>query len=143
MREEEISRTKTEWAQDWQKKGKSTWTRKIVPNLRPWIERKHGEIDRLLTQALSGHGVFNTYLHATGKAKNDICLYCEHVDTPEHALFECTNFTEVREKTEGNDGKMTAENVMRRMTKSKSGWDKYAEMLTEIGKGKGKRQKPL
>ena len=39
------------------------WTRKFIPDLRPWLNRKFREIDYYITQKLTGHGHFKEYLH--------------------------------------------------------------------------------
>lgn len=51
------------------------------------FQRKHGQINRLLTEALRGRGVFNTYLHVIGKVISDECSYCGEEDTLEQALW--------------------------------------------------------
>uniref|UniRef100_A0A1B6H3Z2 Uncharacterized protein n=1 Tax=Cuerna arida TaxID=1464854 RepID=A0A1B6H3Z2_9HEMI len=47
-----------EWAQD---TGKAEWTKRLIPDLRLWVNRKHGECSYHLTQVLSGHGCFGAY----------------------------------------------------------------------------------
>jgi len=39
------------------------WTKKFVPDLRPWLNRKFREIHYYITQKLTGHGHFKEYLH--------------------------------------------------------------------------------
>lgn len=57
----------------------------ILPNLNDWIERKHDSVSFHLTQLLTGHGCFNSYLYKIGKTDSPICAHCgrEH-DTAEH-----------------------------------------------------------
>ncbi|CAL1687484.1 unnamed protein product [Lasius platythorax] len=66
----------------------------ILPNLNDWIERKHGSVSFHLTQLLTGHGCFNSYLYKIGKADSPICAHCgrEH-DTAEHTLQACTTWS--------------------------------------------------
>ncbi|CAH2217945.1 jg23323, partial [Pararge aegeria aegeria] len=83
----------------WVKKG--AWTRELIGDLKKWHNRKHGEVDRWITQALSGHGVFNTYLFAIGKAPREECYFCGEEDTPRHAIFECPACTDLRSVAQG------------------------------------------
>ncbi|XP_037942566.1 uncharacterized protein LOC119675439 [Teleopsis dalmanni] len=51
-----------EWQQRWEQSSKGRWTYTLIPNIKEWVLRKHGEIDYNLTQILSGHGGFLEYL---------------------------------------------------------------------------------
>uniref|UniRef100_A0A2S2NSD1 Retrovirus-related Pol polyprotein from type-1 retrotransposable element R1 n=1 Tax=Schizaphis graminum TaxID=13262 RepID=A0A2S2NSD1_SCHGA len=43
-----------------------------------------------MTQALTGHGCFQHYLHRMGRAENQRCMHCPCAsDTAEHTLFRC------------------------------------------------------
>lgn len=79
-----------EWQDRWSRGSKGAWTRRIIPELETWIGRKHGGLNYHLTQALTGHGCFEEYLHKIGKAVSNCCTYCIQVpDSPEHTLFHC------------------------------------------------------
>ncbi|XP_052746990.1 uncharacterized protein LOC128199854 [Bicyclus anynana] len=118
-----------EWDRDWRGQGKGTWTRELIPDLIKWHKREHGEVDRWLTQALCGHGVFKTYLFAIGKAQDESCYFCDEEDTPRHALFECPGTTDVRAAAEGTNEGVNASNLISRMLSSEEQWQKYAHML--------------
>nr|XP_008191547.1 PREDICTED: uncharacterized protein LOC103312512 [Tribolium castaneum] len=48
----------------WQKRWHATedcWTKKLIRDIEPWVERKHGALNYNLTQILTGRGVFNTF----------------------------------------------------------------------------------
>lgn len=48
------------------------------------------EVTFYITQALSGHGCFTSYLHRFGKADYLACVFCEYGDdNAEHTLFYC------------------------------------------------------
>ncbi|CAH2233980.1 jg20059 [Pararge aegeria aegeria] len=132
--EEERKRTLIEWEAEWRSRGKGAWTRELIPNLKEWMERKHGEVDRWLTQVLSGHGVFNTYLHTIGKAISDECPYCGENDTPQHAIFECRMFERERNMTLGKGSKLTPKNFIPRMLANKDEWEKVAKLVKLIMK---------
>lgn len=111
----ERERTRIEWQQRWDQGGKGAWTRKLIPNVRTRVTRKHGEVNSYLTQMLSGQGVFNTYLNAIAKADNENCVYWEEQDDPEHAIFSCNRFVEERITAQRDRGELTATNIIERM----------------------------
>ncbi|KAF0760845.1 Uncharacterized protein FWK35_00022276 [Aphis craccivora] len=68
-REELLSQWQIRW--DWSTKGR--WTYQLIPDIRRWFNRKHGETDYHLTQALSVHGCFPVYLHRFIKFDTPMC----------------------------------------------------------------------
>ncbi|XP_033251710.1 uncharacterized protein LOC117190756 [Drosophila miranda] len=44
------------------------WTHQLIPSIDAWVSRKHGQVNFYLTQLLSGHGCFRSYLHRFGHA---------------------------------------------------------------------------
>lgn len=40
----------------------AAWTKCLIPSIREWIGRKHGEVAYFLIQMLTGHGCFTAYL---------------------------------------------------------------------------------
>ncbi|KAH8273219.1 hypothetical protein KR026_007331, partial [Drosophila bipectinata] len=48
-----------------------TMTYTLIPCLRRWVLRSHGQFDFNLTQVLSGHGCFRQYLKRFGHAEED------------------------------------------------------------------------
>ena len=78
------------WQSRWETSEKGRWTAKIIPNIKIWTERKHGETNYYLTQMLSGHGYFQKYLHKMGKTGSPSCIYDDNcLDDAEHTFFEC------------------------------------------------------
>lgn len=50
-----------------------------------------------LTQALSGHGSFRSYLHKMNRSDDGYCVYCMNPDdTAEHTIFICPRWTDDR-----------------------------------------------
>jgi hypothetical protein len=59
----------------------------IMPYFHLWIERGRGGLSFHMTQALTGHGSFSTFLHRIRKANTSGCRYCaSREDSPEHTL---------------------------------------------------------
>ncbi|CAH2239390.1 jg6634 [Pararge aegeria aegeria] len=92
--------------------------RELIGDLKKWHNRKHGEVDRWITQALSGHGVFNTYLFAIGKAPREECYFCGEEDTPRHAIFECTACTDLRSVAQGASSNVDSQSLIARMLRT-------------------------
>lgn len=47
---------------------------------------------------LTGHGQFNRYLCDIGVADSPLCPYCDLVDTPDHIIYECQEYEELRKR---------------------------------------------
>ena len=116
----------TEWQNKnrWACETKGQWTKKLIPELKLWIERRLGELNFYLTQFLSRHGYFRRYLFDRGKVKTSNCRYCNHNrDDAEHNFFECVGWSELRRQIETITGPITSENVIATMVKTKDNWN--------------------
>lgn len=77
------------WQQRWSQSLADIWTHKLIQNVKPWVTRKHGSVDYYMTQVISGHGCFRTYLKKIGKIQTVNCINCNEEDNPGHAILEC------------------------------------------------------
>jgi len=67
------------------------WTKRLVPCIDDWCNRRHGQIEYHLTQFMSGHGCYSCYLHNIGKESSPGCHHCDsQLDDAAHTVFECT-----------------------------------------------------
>ncbi|XP_046685125.1 uncharacterized protein LOC124370866 [Homalodisca vitripennis] len=62
-RTEERSRTYQQWQNSWQQDARGRWTARLIKEIQPLVERRHGEVDYYHTMFLSGHDYFRSYLH--------------------------------------------------------------------------------
>lgn len=135
---EERKRLRTEIIDRWQERwdnleGKAAWTKELIPDVRPWIHRKHGEINYHLTQMLTGHGCFKAYLNKFGRAENGDCWYCGANDTARHTFFECDRWIEIRTRAEILIGEhITPQNIVNIMLQSERKWNVISEMADSI-----------
>lgn len=140
--EVERLQTREEIIQKWQRKwgeetGRARWTKKLIPDLIKWVNRKHGQIDYYLTQFLGGHGCFADYLQKYKLRNTDRCWYCGKSDTPQHTFFECQRWAVQREATWTEIGEtLTAENVVDHMLKSEKQWDAVHKYIRTVLKRK-------
>ncbi|XP_030754182.1 uncharacterized protein LOC115880977 [Sitophilus oryzae] len=76
------------------------WAKTFILDVRFWVNCKAINIDHFVTQAITGNGVFGTYLKRIGKRDSDTCTYCNTVDSPGHTIFLCPRWQTIREETE-------------------------------------------
>ena len=81
----------------WRSCIKGRWTAKLIAEIEPWFNRKHGEVNYYTTQMLSGHGYFQKYLYKMGKTNSPLCIYgCDSFDDANHTFFECERWRRER-----------------------------------------------
>jgi hypothetical protein len=131
-----------EWQCIWNGTSKEIWTRTLIPDIRAWAERKHGELNYHLTQALSGHGCFASFLQKIGKQETDICWFCEDRDDPEHTLFVCERWDRERllfmQKTTEWP---TRNNYVEILLRSQTDWDATVEFTRAVLQEKEKEER--
>ncbi|CAB0041126.1 unnamed protein product [Trichogramma brassicae] len=89
-RAEERQETLRRWQSQWHSSPKGRWTHRLIPNIRSWIERRHGEVDYHLTQLLSGHGYFKHHSQRYDHNASADCPACPlTVENAEHVFFNC------------------------------------------------------
>lgn len=59
------------------------WTKALIPDLSPWIKCGFHRLDYPLTQFLTAHGSFRKYTFRIQKVANELCIYCNEIDSPE------------------------------------------------------------
>jgi hypothetical protein len=108
----------------------------MIPDIRPWLERKFGETSYHLTQVLTEHGCFQAYLHRIGKVDNDRCVYCVEKDTPRHTIFECIKWNDIRSTTWEAIGRnsINPDKLVDTMSESSETWAALNKMICTIMK---------
>lgn len=126
IKREEREATLAIWQQQWTRgsNDRASWTRSILRDIREWINRKHGEVDYHLTQALTGHGCFGKYLHRIKKVASPNCICGENIDDSEHTLFKCPRFHALRIRMELQLGYSVGKhNLITTMLRSREEWN--------------------
>lgn len=126
------------WQSRWENAQNGRWTYKMIPQIEPWINRKHGETEYYMTQVLSGHGSFRNYLYRIEKTPDDECIYCGEQDGPEHTVFTCPMWQEERRRItiELGEEELRAESMIGLMLRTPGNWELVAEYLKKIMKRK-------
>ncbi|KAL4085204.1 hypothetical protein QTP88_027063 [Uroleucon formosanum] len=133
----DVPRTKTmvAWQERWSTEESGSWTRRPIPDVRPWCARSHGLVTNFhLTQFLSGHGCFGQYLHRFRKSDNPRCVDCRApTDDAEHAFFECDRWWRRRMELKATiNGPFTPETVVGKMMESRSNWTAVERFVKEV-----------
>lgn len=117
------------WQQEWDNAENGRWTHRLIPNVSTWVNREHGEVNFYLTQFLSGHGCFRQYLHRCGHAASPFCPACANVEeTPEHVVFDCPRFAELRRRMPA----LEPDNIAERMCNEEDTWNAVSRVVTQI-----------
>lgn len=121
------------WQRNWDAETKGRWTHRLIQQVKPWVEREHGGITFRLTQFLSGHGCFRSYLHRIGKSDTEECWYCGEPDTPEHTVLECDRWSVLRGRMEDSiGGTLSSENIVPVMLEGERQWNAVQSFIEDI-----------
>ena len=136
-RAEERSRTYQQWQQSWERETRGRWTARLIKQVQPWVERRHGEVDYYLTMFLSGHGYFRSYLHRMGKADSPDCIYCPGVpDDAEHTFFRCSRWERLRLEATCTFGAISVDTVCVKMLEGEEFWSCWSRFTQGILRAK-------
>lgn len=121
------------WQNIWTNSQKGRWTARLIPQLSCWMERKHGEVNFYITQFLSGHGYFRSYLYRMGKVSTPYCIHCRTIeDTPHHTFFECSMVDQQRRSLVMEVGPIDADCIVGIMLRNEEAWNLVAKFVEEV-----------
>ncbi|XP_067129342.1 uncharacterized protein [Centruroides vittatus] len=96
------------WQQEWEGSHTGRLCYRFLPTIKGRLQNKKLQPTFELTQCLTGHGAFNSYLHRFGKRDSNRCeLDTENEETVHHFLFDCKKYDNLRthlEKTSIEEG---------------------------------------
>lgn len=120
-----------EWQSRWSASRKGRWTYTLIPNIEVWWNRKHGYVNFYLSQFLSGHGCFRSYLYRFGLDTSPFCPSCaESEEDPAHVFFNCARFDSDRENLQRLVGsRVYPANIVRVMLTSLDNWEYVCEFI--------------
>jgi hypothetical protein len=122
------------WQEDWDNSQKGRWTYRLIPSIKEWLNRPHGEVNFHLTEFLSGHGGFGEYLYRIKRIATPYCNTCVQViESPEHVLLKCPRFNiERQEMFKHLDPSTDVSNIIKRMCHKESVWNAVNEAIAKI-----------
>jgi hypothetical protein len=123
-----------DWQEEWDGSVKGRWTHRLIPSVKDWMERPHGEVNFHMTEFLSGHGGFRDYLHRIGRAQSPNCPHCvQAIESPEHVFFECSRFLEGRKELYKLTGPgIRVETLIKAMCSDKATWEAVSSFIYKI-----------
>lgn len=126
------------WQERWDNVTTGRWTHGLIPDVKEWCSRKHGQMEYHLTQALTGHGCFNEYLARFGKRESAACLHCGHApDNAQHTIFECPAMEAEREALERVLGvRIREDNLITCMLEREQSWSAVSTYIIATMKHK-------
>ncbi|GJQ75832.1 hypothetical protein Trydic_g17901 [Trypoxylus dichotomus] len=131
-----LDRWQNRWSSD---TGRAAWTKILIRDLRPWVDRKHGQVSYFLTLPLTGHGSYQAYLRRFSISETDECKYSNGIDTVERTFFECPTWATGRQQAERIIGRVTPTTTLASMLENEVNW-KAVE--TGDAKAHGKERGP-
>ncbi|KAJ8964630.1 hypothetical protein NQ314_004739 [Rhamnusium bicolor] len=136
-------RTLNLWQQRWElNEEKGQWTKRLIPDLRPWVTCKHIRIDHYISQFLIGHGSFGAYTQRIGISENAFCVYCGEEDCPAHMVLYCHRWAPYRIATYGELGfQLIAETLVAHMIEDKRQGNTIGNMIRKIMQEKEKERR--
>ncbi|XP_030752228.1 uncharacterized protein LOC115879472 [Sitophilus oryzae] len=122
------------WQRRWDEAYGGKWTHMLIPNIRRWTERKHGQVDYYLSQILSGHGAFEHYLYRFKKRASAACKYCSSaIDDVSHTIFECSAWEPGRLKIKGIfKVPFKKENLVPSIVEDEDIWEAFVAFISKI-----------
>ncbi|KAG7199853.1 hypothetical protein KM043_000093 [Ampulex compressa] len=126
--------TMTEWQQRWDRASEGRWTHHIIPDIRKWTGRNHGLVTFQLTQVLTGHCNFRSYLHRIKVMSSPECPACPGADEDVgHGLFQCPRFVKERSRFQALwKGPQTPEGIGTCLLSTRERWDGVVTLATSI-----------
>ena len=126
-----------EWQALWENRADSRWTKRPIKEVVPWIKREHGEVNYFLTQFLSGHGFFQSYLFRMSKVGSPECVFCPgERDDAYQTFFDCDRWMTKKIALETEIGGITPDNIVERMLQNEKRWSAVARFVEDILRAK-------
>lgn len=117
----------------------------LGPSFESWMGRKWGCISYHMTQLLTGHGCFATYLHRIGKVNIPTCWFCgDPCDSPDHTLTDCGEWETARLPLremlrEGED--FSLPNIVRIIATDREAWAAFANFAAQVMRSKEAKER--
>ncbi|CAB0041810.1 unnamed protein product [Trichogramma brassicae] len=133
-RDDERQETLRRWQVKWEQSTKGRWTHRLIPHIKGWVERRHGEMSYHLTQLLTGHGYFKHHSQRYDNNASARCPVCpDATENVEHVFFHCTRFEREREEAQMRlSERIEPENIVRFMLRDLAGCKGTAQLRRDV-----------
>ncbi|XP_062120886.1 uncharacterized protein LOC133835041 [Drosophila sulfurigaster albostrigata] len=102
---------------------------------REWTTRSHGQLNFHLTQVISGHGCFRSYLFRFGHDTAEECPACfpTAVEDAEHVIFQCGRYATLRQELADAIGeRLTVSTLVPLMLVSSTNWTLISQFVAAV-----------
>lgn len=142
-KQEQRANTYKEWQQEWDQATKGRWTYRLIKDVEKWSTRGFGNTDFHLTQMITGHGCFGSYLYKYKKRLSPEGVDCKAVvDSAEHMIFVCDRWWEKRRDLEVKiEGDFEADSIIQLMLRSRSNWKAVKAFVGDVLKTKEEEER--
>lgn len=124
------------WQQEWEElTDTGQWTKRLIPDVCFWITRTHGTTNYHMTQFLTGHGCFQSYLlPRSTRVESPECLSCgDPEDDAEHTFFRCGRWARKLTEHEAAVGEdVTPQTIIPIMLNSREKWAAVERYIKKI-----------
>ncbi|RZF41235.1 hypothetical protein LSTR_LSTR010463 [Laodelphax striatellus] len=120
------------WQQRWEAGTTGRWTAVLIKNIRAWTRAPACEVGFFLTQFLTGHGYFRSYLFVMGKVASPKCALCGVNGDAKHTFFQCLHFQEEREEVSNRLGELSADSIIGKMLMKEELWSIVASYVEGV-----------
>lgn len=108
-----------------------------VRMVKPWTKRQHEEVDFYMTQFLSVHGHYRSYLHKMGKFVFPNCVYgLGDGDYAADTFVKNDRWAPQRKVLEAEIGQLSPDTVVKMMPREEETWNRASHYVTGILKVK-------
>lgn len=137
--------TESKWQREWNANTTTgQWTKTLIGQISKWKNRPYGELTYHLTQVLTGHGCFRSYLYKRGRAVSEECPYCGQRDDARHTVFQCPRWADQRRRMAlSAERDINEENLVSCMISSEEKWTVFSENLIDIIKTKEEEERTI
>lgn len=137
LKEKAKEGTLRRWQRDWDRATVGRWTHELIPDIKKWMGRKHGNLNYFMFQIFTGHGVFNSFRHRIGKTASKYCWYHpEEKDSAEHTMMRCDRWGEERERLittlKIQETNPIKERVLEKILEKEEYWNAFAGFCKKV-----------
>lgn len=134
-----------QWSLHLQKPGLSgaRMQKAILPHLNLWLDRKFGRMEFRLTQVLTGHGCFGSYLYRIQKVASPACEYCDSAaEDTVHTVQVCPAWRGEREVLSRSVGScLDLGTMIKTSLESREAWLAMAAFAEKVMREKERRER--
>jgi len=106
----------------------------LLPHIELWMTRSWGGLTFRITQLLTGHGCFGTFLSRIKRLDDATCPFCGLCDdSPDHTIAECTEWFDERCSLMGAIGPdLLLSNIIREICSNRGAWLAFSKFAEDV-----------